>query len=115
MTFYKHINGQFFGLLYIQDAKDPKGGAKPSTEPTYWFQRAQIKFHGRVPVGFELDKLAWPQPLPEALVVRFLEVFNGRPGEFPADTPISADVPQTEADAKAPERPQRPTPKAEKG
>lgn len=77
MKTYKDQNGKFFGLLYIQNPTNPKGGATPSTEPTWWLLPLRVRMQGRIPAGLENVPGAWPQPIAENLVSRLLTEFTG--------------------------------------
>lgn len=68
MTVYKTEAGQLFELAKIQNPRDPRGGATPATEPTYWFWPLELKRRGRIPEGYQRKKGALPEPVPEALI-----------------------------------------------
>lgn len=77
MKTYKDQNGKYFGLLYIQNQRNTKGGATPSVEPTWWFLPLEVKKQGRIPAGLGNVPGAWPQPIAENLVSRLLTEFTG--------------------------------------
>lgn len=91
MKIYQNSTGGFFELLYIQNERNPKGGATPAVEPTHWFLPIQVKRQGRIPVGFERVPGALPVGIPENLASRFMSEFTGRIGDLPSDTPTKAE------------------------
>lgn len=78
MKIYQDLDKNYFGLLYVQNEKNTRGGATPSVEPTWWFQPLKVR-SSKIGAKSGLEKVpgAWPVSLAENLVSRVLSEFQG--------------------------------------
>lgn len=73
MKIYTDNKGQYYELLYTQNANT---NAAP-VEPTLWFQPLEYDTRGRAIVGLKHNAKEWPRPLAANIAHRVLTEFTG--------------------------------------